>query len=340
MTLAETNHRVELDRAGPPRLLVVVHTEEEFDWSAPFSRDATSVSHVRALPAVHELFVARGAKPTYVVDFPIAAQTESAAVIRQLLNHGETTLGTHPHPWVNPPYEEEVSAFNSYPGNLPAGLEREKIEVLTHKIVDSFGVRPTVYLAGRYGYGPNTGQILQDLGYQIDLSLVAASDFSADGGPDYSHYGCHPVWSDARRRLLRIPHTTAHVGFLCRNGFPRWRINGNGLLGALRVPGILARSGAARRLRLTPEGSSLSDMRRLTTSLVRSGLRVFMLSFHSPSLEAGHTPYVRSRQDADAFVAALDGYLEYFRDALGGVFSTPHEIRAVAQASAQAPASA
>ena len=41
--------------------------------------------------------------------------------------------------------------------NLPASapLERAKITRLTDKIVDSFGVRPTVYLAGRYGYGRN-----------------------------------------------------------------------------------------------------------------------------------------------------------------------------------------
>ena len=103
--------------------------------------------------------------------------------------------------------------------------------------------------------------------------------------------------------------------------------------GCLHLPGILARSGAARRLRLSPEGSSLRDMRRLTDSLFRSGIRVFMLSFHSPSLEVGHTPYVRSPQDIETFMGALDGYLKYFRDELGGQFSTPHEIRAVALAS-------
>ena len=304
---------------------MVVHTEEEFDWSAPFDKSSTATSHIHAVQPIHELFVSKGVKPTYVLDFPVASQRRSVEVIKQLLAHVGTTIGAHLHPWVSPPYEEEVSSYNSYPGNLPEHLERAKIAMLTQQIEESFGERPKVYLAGRYGYGRNTGRILSDLGYEIDLSPVPAFNYSADGGPDYSHYGCHPFW--AERRLLRIPHTSAQVGFLCLGGTSRYRFDQNWVLASLRVPSLLAHIGGVQRLRLSPEGFCLSDMCRLTRVLFLDGVRIFLFSFHSPSLEAGHTPYVRSNADAKKFKTAISDYLSFFRDEMGGIFCTPHEIR-------------
>ena len=315
-----------IKRESPPLLLVVVHTEEEFDWSAPFDRNATATSHIRTIPPMHEVLIRKGAKPTYVLDFPVASQEESVQLIRQLLTESGTTLGAHLHPWVSPPYEEELSSYTSYPGNLPESLERAKITLLSKQIEESFGIRPSIYLAGRYGYGPNTERILTDLGYEIDISLVPSFNYSSDGGPDYSHYKCYPFWT-ANRKLLRIPHTSAQVGFLCRDGIPRYRIEENSILVSLRIPSFLARTGGIQRLRLSPEGFSLRDMCRLTKILLQSGIRVFLLSFHSPSLEAGHTPYVRSHKDANKFKRVLEDYLSFFRDEIGGAFCTPHEIR-------------
>jgi hypothetical protein len=310
----------------PPQLIVVIHTEEEFDWSAPFDRSATATSHIRAIEPMHEIFVRKGAKPTYVLDFPVASQDESVKLIRQLLTDRGTTLGAHLHPWVSPPHEEEVSPYNSYPGNLPESLERAKLTILSNQIEESFGIRPTVYVAGRYGYGPNTEHILADLGYEIDMSEAPSFNYSADGGPDYSQHNCQPFWT-VDRKILRIPHSSAQVGFLCRDGISRYPIEENSILGSFRVPSLLARIGGVRRLRLSPEGYSLREMCQLTGSLFRSGMRVFVLSFHSPSLEPGHTPYVRSQKDLTKFKSVLDNYLTFFRDEIGGTFCTPHEIR-------------
>jgi hypothetical protein len=314
-----------LEGDSPPQLLVVIHTEEEFDWSAPFDRSATATSHIPAIQPLHENLVCKGAKPTYVVDFPVASQDESVQLIRQLLMDRGTTIGAHLHPWVSPPHEEEVSSYNSYPGNLPESLERAKLCLLSKQIEESFGIRPTVYLAGRYGYGPNTGRILSDLGYEIDMSAAPLFNFFSDGGPDYSSYDCRPFWS-RDRKLLRIPHTSGHVGFLCRGGTSRYRIRDNSTVMSL-VQSFLARTGCVERLHLSPEGYSLRDMCRLTKTLFRSGTRVFLLSFHSPSLEPGHTPYVRSQSDVNRFNCAIHDYLTFFRDEIGGVFCTPHEVR-------------
>ena len=61
-----------------PELLIVVDTEEEFDWSRPFSRASISTGTIPAQARAHALYDRFGIVPTYVVDHPVA--TDPAAV--------------------------------------------------------------------------------------------------------------------------------------------------------------------------------------------------------------------------------------------------------------------
>ena len=83
------------------------------------------------------------------------------------------------------------------------------------------------------------------------------------------------------------------------------------------------------RLHLSPEGYTFDELRRLTLSQLRQGLRVFVLSFHSPSLLPGCTPYVKSQADLTRFLARLRRYLEFFLDELQGVSMSPIELKAM-----------
>ena len=80
-------------------------------------------------------------------------------------------------------------------------------------------------------------------------------------------------------------------------------------------------------LRLSPEGFDLGEMRQLTQTLLADGVRTFTLSFHSPSVEPGYTPYVRDRIQLDRFLGILQDYLDYFVGVLGGRSVTPLEYR-------------
>jgi hypothetical protein len=51
------------------------------------------------------------------------------------------------------------------------------------------------------------------------------------------------------------------------------------------------------------------------------------MTFHSPSAEAGHTPYVRTDADLEAFLARIEGYLDYFFGTLGGRSTTVEQFR-------------
>ncbi len=312
-----------LSASAPPVLLVVVDTEEEFDWHAPFDRANTGVTHMRAVGDFQSVCDEFGVRPVYVIDHPIATQAAAFEPLRAIQASGRCEIGAHLHPWVSPPFEEEVNARNSYPGNLPRELERAKLASLVAAIETNLGVRPRSYKAGRYGFGPHTAEILAELGFACDLSFCPAFDLRADGGPDYSRFTSDASWIDERAGLVSLPTTGAFVGWAAS---PASYGLGQSLR-ALRLPGILARLSAVERLHLSPEGYSLRDNQRLTRALLERGLRVFTFALHSPSLVPGHTSYVRTARDRDEFLAHIRRYLAFFLGELGGVSATAVELR-------------
>ena len=67
-----------------------------------------------------------------------------------------------------------------------------------------------------------------------------------------------------------------------------------------RLRGLLARIGLLERIPLTPEGVTVEEAIRGIDIAIDQALPVLVLSFHSPSLAPGYTPYVRSEDDLDA----------------------------------------
>lgn len=309
-----------------PELLIVVDTEEEFDWSKPFSRRNTSTRSIPAQARAHEIYDRLGVIPTYVVDYPVATDLEAVRFLRGLKESGKAEIGTHLHPWVTPPHDEQVNARNSYHCNLPPELERAKIEAATAAVEQSFGERPTVFKAGRYGFGANTAQVLAELGYLVDCSQVPYTDLSRDHGPDFRRIGPDPYWLDEERKLLEIPLTTGFYGRAPELGPKVVSLFDSSAAERLRLPGLLARTDLVARSRLTPEGVSAAEQCRLIDSLLKLGHRTFSLTYHSPSLEPGHTPYVRSEADLAAFLTTIETVLLYFRDRIGGRFTTPSRV--------------
>ena len=307
-----------------PELAIVVDTEEEFDWSKPFSRSSVSTRAIPAQARAHRIYDRFAIVPTYVVDYPVATDPAAAAFLRGLGEAGRAEIGAHLHPWVTPPHEEEVSTLNSYHCNLPPELERAKLTALTEAIAAGFGARPTIFKAGRYGFGAATGRILADLGYRVDCSFVPHTDFSADGGPDFRGRPDRVHWLP--EGLLEVPLSVGFLGALPGLGERTAGLFDSPAAARLRIPGALARSGLVARSRLSPEGTPPGEQCRLIAAMIARGHRTFTLTYHSPSLAPGHTPYVRDDADLDRFLAAIEQVLSFFRDEIGGSFTTLGEI--------------
>lgn len=292
-----------------PRFLLTVDTEEEFDWTLPIARTGHSVQAVPALARFQQFCEGHGVCPLYLVDHPIAASNEAANILREPLAARRAEIGVQLHPWVSPPFDEQVNVFNSFAGNLPEHLEREKLLRLRNRIEETFGEAPLVYRAGRYGVGPHTARILKEAGIAIDTSVRSGFDYSAVGGVNFRDFPLTPYWLDREGGLMEVPLTTVYWGMLRRQGswlYPRlWR--------APRLRSVLARLGLLERIPLTPEGVSLDEAIRGIDIALDDGLSLLVFSFHSPSLAPGHTPYVRNDHDLDDLYAWWRGVFAYLK---------------------------
>jgi phosphatidylinositol alpha-1,6-mannosyltransferase len=310
-----------------PTLCVVVDAEEEFSWERPVSPSENRTASIRSQRRAHDVFSHYGVRPTYLVTYPVATDPVATGVLSDYLTAGQCDIGAQLHPWVTPPHFPATDERSTFPGNLPEAIEKAKIEGLTRAIQTSFGIQPTVYKAGRYGFGPRTARLIEEAGYLVDTSLIPRTSYAAAGGPDYSRFDYKPFWFGEGRRLLELPVTRALIGLLATRAPSLYRAADSKQMRALHAGGLLSRSGLMERVTLSPEGSDLKAMCRLTRALLARGERIFTLSYHSPSLEPGNTPYVSNARDLAVFLDRLSGFLHFFQNTLGGEFLTVQEVR-------------
>lgn len=305
-----------------PVLSIVVDTEEEFDWSAPFRREGHTTLFHKHQARLQRILDKHQAVPTYVIDYPVATCPASIAMFSDLHARGLAEIGVHCHPWVTPPFDERLSAANSYHGNLPPALEHAKIKISRDQIADRLGLNPTVFKAGRYGIGPQTIDTLIDLGFKADCSVVPYTSFQADGGPVFDDVPTQPFMIAGKGGFLEFPLSVGFVGAGGRFGPALAGLYDNAAARLLRVPGILSRLDLLRRVRVSPENVSLADARRLIRTRSRAGDRYFSVAFHSSCMVPGCTSYVRNDEELDRFLDWLDGLFAFFTGELEGRITT------------------
>ncbi|HEY6431293.1 MAG TPA: glycosyltransferase [Acetobacteraceae bacterium] len=322
----------------PPLIVTLIDAEEAFDWnSQPFQRAAADVRSMAEQFLAHRVFERYGVVPTYLIDYPVAVQEDGCAPLRELLQDRKCDVGAQLHAWVTPPLIEELTARNTYPGNLPVALEYEKLNVLTRAIEDGLDVRPRIYRAGRFGAGPRTGDILRQLGYLADSSVMPCWSFARQGGPDYLGFGSTaPYWVDAERTILEIPSTAGFVGSLADPSAVLRRALFSRFSETMHWPALMSRLGFLERIRLTPEGILIDEAKRLVRHLSAQGQKIFVLTYHTPSLLPGCTPYVRTPDDLTRFLAWLDAFYDFFQRDLGGRPATWREVHDLCRAETRA----
>ncbi|MCP8889859.1 polysaccharide deacetylase family protein [Sphingomonas faeni] len=287
------------------RFTVFVDVEEEFDWRAPHDPRNRATTAMAAFPDAHRRFAERGVALNCMIDHPIATDPASVAILSRVVEDGRSEIGTQLHAWVNPPFEGAATSAASYAGNLPRALEAAKLETLTSAITTAFGMAPRAYRAGRYGIGPHSFDLLAALGYRIDSSVRPGYDYSGDGGPDFSMADAG-AYRD--RGIVELPLTTVFTGRARRGGAGLYRALGHVPKGR----GAFARARLLSRIALTPEDMPIAAALEAVAVAAGEGLRLLNLSFHSPSLAPGHTPYVRDAADLKRFHAWWTTMLDEF----------------------------
>jgi hypothetical protein len=324
-TLFQTSRRAVPCVPGPIATLVI-DAEEDFDWEAPTDGTPYSTRCMRQINELHEILGAYGARPTYLVTYPVLEDRDVVRLLEREASRGRCQMGVQLHAWVTPPFEEEARRQSSFAGNLYLDLEERKLLRLKEKFITSFGRAPRTYRSGRYGLGYQSALLLEKHGFEIDTSLAPRTTMTAEGGPDYARYDYEIFWFGEQRNLLEVPLCRSIVGWGGALGRALYRRCSAGRLRRFKAPSLLAASGIAERVTLSPEGNDISAMSRLVHGLLARGQSILPISFHSSSLSPGCNPYVRSRADLHGLYDRLSALLAHLVDDLGFTFRALADI--------------
>jgi hypothetical protein len=316
---------------------VIVSLDAEEDNWLP-SHAAATVENIAAVRPLAKFFERLGVRPTYFTTYQVALDRRAADTLREACADGRGEIGAHLHPWNTPPLARPLGPRTSMLNNLPADLQRAKLVRLTAALAEAFGEAPRTFRAGRYGFGRETVAPLLDCGYQVDSSVSPFTNLEAeDGGPNFVGAPITPYLlapgRDVREAapdgtLLEIPLS---YGF-SRGPFRFWD-RACRMLEArpqrwLHLPGIASRLGIVRRLSLSPEYVPTADMLTLSRRLLEHEVPYLHVSFHTPTLVPGLSPFARTAADVAGLYASIEEYFHGLSRMARVAFMTIGEVAA------------
>jgi peptidoglycan/xylan/chitin deacetylase (PgdA/CDA1 family) len=327
--------------ADGPALLVAIDTEGDNQWDTESRRHQT-FTNTRALERLHDFFAARGARPTYVITYPVARDAESARVLRRLLARGDCEIGAHHHAWETPPFDPSDAERHPYALSLPIAQFEAQLASLTTAIADAVGTRPVSYRSGRFGFSAAHVSGLERNGYVVDSSVTPLFYEAHKGGPDFvdaPHTPYYLAYDHPTRpgssRVLELPVSAA-----LNRRVPHWLARAYGRAPRPYTTRRLLRLARIAQVRwLRPSYSSAEEMIALASSLVRQQVPILNLLFHSSEAIVGGSPYNRSEAELSAFFDRLGRALDFMiRDLRARPMTLVEFHRAFTAASAGRPA--
>lgn len=294
-----------------PAFLITIDTEGDDIWSRP--RRVTT-ENARFLPRFQALCEEFGFKPTYLVNYEMAADDVFAAFGRSVVKRGVGEIGLHVHPWNSPPFEGEArnDVPHVYLFEVPQDLLQAKIETLTRLLQDRFEAQPRSHRAGRWGFDERVARLLSDAGYLVDCSVTPGvswrkhlGDPDGKGGTDYFGFRDDPYFLDlddirraGRSELLEVPVTIrpnhpAPLRGLHHATEKRWP--GKTLRRVLGPPFSWLR----------PNGRNLESMLAVSDWAIERRAAALEFMLHSSEFMPGGSPTFRTDEQIEVLYAHL-----------------------------------
>lgn len=310
--------------------LVTIDTEEEREWGSDY-KDHThyTVENIKWLEPLQKIFDKHGVKATYLIDYPVAIDKTATSILKKYKDAHNAEIGTHLHPWVNPPYEEEPSVANSFTHNLPAELQLKKMEVLTEVISDAVGTRPCTYRAGRYGFDASTIPVLEELGYTVDTSVVPFREAKRAKEPHFGYLesiepyklNYKDIMQSGDAQLVEIPLTVAF-----NKNVPRLLEAKYNDLPNIGIRRILSKVFNIDQYWLRPSYANLQQMIQLSDTSIKKGVSFLNMMFHSNELMPNGSKYCKTQEDVDRYLARLDAYFTHLNKHHNMEYITLNEV--------------
>ena len=320
--------------SSKPKVLFVlsVDTEEEFDWNGAFPQRNCSVRNIQKIPKFQAFCESLSIRPTYLVDYPVANDAESATILSTIAQSGQAEIGAHLHPWCTPPFEGANGERESHVINLPSDLVRRKLSTLTEAIKTNIGVTPKAFRTGRWGTDAAVLKVTLDEGYHIDSSVYpyySNEYFSCTPaiGTPYRPSLSDPNKAGSQQGILEIPVT---AGFNHPN-FPFWgRVHhtlSSPLIAPLHLVALAWTTKTLRKLYLSPELSTTTDLTTLMDAAVNSQHPVIHMYLHSSSLLPGHNEFTHNVDDEAKFYKRIQHAVEHLTKQTDVTFGTLTEAK-------------
>ncbi len=308
--------------ASPPRLIVTVDTEEQFDWSTPGASNY-EINDIAGVDRFQQVCAEAGAVPLYFLTYPLLTHEKTAAYFRTLQQCRAAACGLHLHSWATPP-EGYAGGFYSFQKNLPREICAQKLAALADAYEARFSARAIYHRAGRYGVAPHDYDLLAAQGIQYDFSPSAGFDFSCAGGSDFSGYS-NKSFSTAGKGWRIIVTPTAGARAIRRT---QMFLSQEGNAPGFSLPRQSPLSRILQPMRLSPEGASLADLKALTRRLLADRAPVLTFTLHSTSLTPGANPYVKDAAGVERILEVTRAYFAWFQETIGGEIISPEALAA------------
>ncbi|WP_255438904.1 polysaccharide deacetylase family protein [Aestuariibacter sp. GS-14] len=298
--------------------ILTIDTEEEWQWDGPFPQDNCQVENVQRIPQFQSFCEEMGIRPTYFVDYAVAANPNAVKAINQARQNNHCEIGAHLHPWCNPPYFGQTNEAESHVVNLPLAHIEAKLDELMRVLTEQFNTQPKSFRTGRWGIDSKVLTLLAERGFRVDSSVYPFyrnEYFSCEGSP------LVPYWPDFndplspghQRQIMEIPVT---AGFNRRDyGFSEklHRLGETAPLKLLHTIGLLWHSRLLRKIYLSPELNDEQNLCMLVDTAIKRQHRVIHMYLHSSSLIDGATGFFEETNSLQIICQRIRATVEHLQ---------------------------
>jgi len=296
-----------------PSFLITIDTEGDNLWSRP---RITTTENAAYLLRFQNLCEKYGLKPTYLTNYEMASSSVFQKMGKDIIKRRTGEIGMHLHAWDMPPVfklTEDDVRFHPYLIEYPEKVMRQKIEIMTDRLENLFGVKMLSHRAGRWSFDERYAKLLIEFGYKVDCSVTPhiswesqQGDPQKKGGTDYTKFPENAYFIDPLD--ISCPGNSAFLEI------PVSVNNKFALINNLASSPIFSRIVLVRKISnhfspkfwLRPNGENLKQMLGCLKNATASKRDYVEFMLHSSELMPGGSPKFKSESSIEHLYVCLE----------------------------------
>ncbi|MGV3346945.1 deacetylase [Enterobacteriaceae bacterium LUAb1] len=293
--------------------LITIDTEGDNLWQ----KNSISTKNAHFLPRFQALCEKYGFKPTWLTNYEMATDPVYIEFARDVIQRQQGEVGMHLHAWHSPPeytLTDNDWQHKPYLIEYPEVIMRQKIQVMTQILEDTFQTKMLSHRAGRWAFNAFYARTLIELGYKVDCSVTPRVNWcdspgspGGTGGTDYHHFPDYAYWldendissPDGSSALLEVPMSIQYKYLPWVNNLRKWS-------DCLR-----GKHHSAKVSWLRPCGGNVESMKKVTEQTLASGSDYIEFMLHSSELMPGGSPTFKNTAETEQLYDDLEQLFEW-----------------------------